>query len=372
MSITSAMALFVGQLVGAGLERPAAVDAEVPLPDEVAGDDPLGGQQLADVVGGGALGDHERLRLARLPGRVELALDPERQPRRPAIAKTSSSTTDHGEEAPAARRRAPHARRSRARRPARSRRRRTRRRSRRRRSRRRGARRRQVVRSRRRGRRAPSGSSGRGRGAVGHRSGSSGVRARRRWSSQACSMTAAATLSTTRRRALASRSRAMQVAVGGHGGEPLVPQLDRQARGGGQLVGLGAGGGGGRPVGAVERQRAGPTTRQLGTGLLGQRGDGAVVAGPVAGAGDHLVGRGHRAVGGGQRDPDALGCPGRARVPSRAVDAGRRPHAVEGGVDAVGVLAAGDREERVLAAAALDRASWPPRAARTRRGRCRG
>ncbi len=61
----------------------------------------------------------------------------------------------------------------------------------------------------------------------------------------------------------------MEVAIGGDGGEPLVPELHREAGGDGQLVGLGPRGGGGRPVGAVERQRE-PDHEELGAGLVRQ------------------------------------------------------------------------------------------------------
>ena len=75
-SITSRDGAVVAQLVGAGLERPAAVDAEVPAPHEVAGDDALVGEELADVVGGRALGDDDLPRLAGRSRRVDLLLDP--------------------------------------------------------------------------------------------------------------------------------------------------------------------------------------------------------------------------------------------------------------------------------------------------------
>ena len=81
-----------------------------------------------------------------------------------------------------------------------------------------------------------------------------------RLSSHAWRMTAAATLSTTLRRAAASRSISMQDAVGGHRAQPLIVGFDGQVGGGTQLRDLGE-----RPLGrrsdrAVERQRAGPTT----------------------------------------------------------------------------------------------------------------
>ena len=164
----------------------------------------------------------------------------------------------------------------------------------------------------------------------------------------------------------------MQVAVGGDGGEALVPQLDRQPGGRGRARRPRPG----RPAAAGPSEPSSdsgsPTTRQLGAGLGGQRGDGAVVAGPVAGAGDHLVGRGHRRRRRWTAPRRSAWLP-RSRpsaLTSRLMPAAARTR-VEGGVDAVGVLAAGHREQRVLAAAALDQLLGLLEELRRRRARCR-
>src|SRR3546814_3684048 len=69
--------LVLGQLVDPGLERAATVDAQVPAPHEVAGDDPLVGQEHPDVVGRGALGDLDLADLTRAARGRDLSLDPE-------------------------------------------------------------------------------------------------------------------------------------------------------------------------------------------------------------------------------------------------------------------------------------------------------
>ena len=128
-----------------------------------------------------------------------------------------------------------------------------------------------------------------------HRRGSSGPALSRRWSSQACSMTAAATLSTTRRRAPAFMSRAIRsrsaVTVVRRSSQISTGSPVAAASSSASASAAAAAG----PDRAVERQRQADDEGH-GAGLLGQRGDGAVVASARSpDAGHHLVRRGQRA-----------------------------------------------------------------------------
>ena len=177
--------LSVQPVVVAGLERPGVLELHVVLEDGRVGDDPLVSSRLRDLGGARPGRDRERDRLARAAGRVDLAQRPTSR-RRPARDQHDDDDAGDGVDAPGAACCARAAgRRSRRRR-----------------------RRRSSVEA---GRLGP----GRRVGSVASRSASSGVRGRCRapgsfrgradgWpSSQACSITAAATLSTTRRRASA-------------------------------------------------------------------------------------------------------------------------------------------------------------------------